>query len=105
MIRARFLIHEINGSRLSLKVQCRAKSVISAHPIEHNETKDVNNELQYARPIKDIPGPKALPLLGNWFRFVPYIGKNFLSLSLKYIQNIEIFIISGLFEFKFKYDI
>ncbi|XP_077280264.1 putative cytochrome P450 12b2, mitochondrial isoform X1 [Temnothorax americanus] len=73
MIRARFFIREINGSRLSSKVQCRARSI--AYPIEHNETKDVNNETQYARPTKDIPGPKALPLLGNWFRFLPYIGE------------------------------
>lgn len=76
MIRARFLIREINGLRLPPKVQCRAKSVVSVYPIEHNKTKDVNNELQYARPTKDIPGPKALPLLGNWFRFIPYIGKS-----------------------------
>ncbi|XP_011686066.1 PREDICTED: cytochrome P450 CYP12A2-like [Wasmannia auropunctata] len=74
MIRTRFLIHKINGSWFSSKVQCRAKSVV-AYPIEHNETKDVNNEMQYARPTKDIPGPKALPLLGNWFRFLPYIGE------------------------------
>ncbi|EGI69559.1 Cytochrome P450 CYP12A2, partial [Acromyrmex echinatior] len=25
------------------------------------------------QPIKDIPGPKALPFLGNWFRFLSYI--------------------------------
>lgn len=99
MIRARFLIREINGSRLPSKVQCHAKSTV-AYLIKCNETKDVNNEIQYARPTKDIPGPKALPLLGNWFRFLPHIGKS--SLSLKYV---EIFIIIGLFEFKFKYDI
>lgn len=76
MIRARFLICEIkrDGSRLPSKMQCRAKSIV-AYPIEHNETK-VDNEMQYARPTKDIPGPKALPLLGNWFRFLPYIGKS-----------------------------
>ncbi|KYN27695.1 Cytochrome P450 CYP12A2 [Trachymyrmex cornetzi] len=36
--------------------------------------KDTVNEVQYAQPIKDIPGPKALPLLDNWFRFLSYIG-------------------------------
>lgn len=75
MIRAGFLIREINGSRLPSKMQCRARSVV-ADSIEHNQTNEVNNEVQYARPTKDIPGPKALPLLGNWFRFLPYIGKS-----------------------------
>lgn len=64
-------------------VQCRAKSVV-AYPIEHNETKDMDNEMQYARPTKDIPGPKGLPLLGNWFRFLPYIGKS--SLIKAYLK-------------------
>lgn len=75
MIRARFLSHEVNGSRLLSKMRCRTKSIV-AYSIEQNETKDVNNKMQYARPTKDIPGPKALPLLGNWFRFLPYIGKS-----------------------------
>ncbi|XP_011164781.2 cytochrome P450 CYP12A2 [Solenopsis invicta] len=73
MMRGRFLIREINGSRMPSKVQCRARSVV-AYPIKHNETK-VDNEMQHARPTEDIPGPKALPLLGNWFRFLPYIGE------------------------------
>jgi len=51
---------------------CKVMAQAVAQPIERNETKDVNNEMQYARPIKDIPGPKALPLLGNWFRFLTY---------------------------------
>ncbi|KAL0112643.1 hypothetical protein PUN28_012133 [Cardiocondyla obscurior] len=73
MIRARFLIREINGSS-PLILQCRTRSTL-AYPIERNETKDESNEMQYARPTEDIPGPKALPLLGNWFRFLPYIGE------------------------------
>ena len=28
-----------------------------------------------ARPFDDIPGPKPLPLIGNTWRFLPYIGK------------------------------
>ncbi|XP_011686055.1 PREDICTED: cytochrome P450 CYP12A2-like [Wasmannia auropunctata] len=72
MTRARFF-RKISGLRLPPREQCRANSVITC-PIEHNETKNIN-EMQYARPTEDIPGPKALPLLGNWFRFLPYIGK------------------------------
>ncbi|XP_072761568.1 probable cytochrome P450 12a5, mitochondrial isoform X2 [Anoplolepis gracilipes] len=72
MILARFLTREINDSRLLSKY--RAKSIMVC-PIKQYKIKNTNNELQYARPTKDIPGPKALPLLGNWFRFIPYIGE------------------------------
>jgi len=27
------------------------------------------------KPYKDIPGPRPLPLLGNTWRFIPFIGK------------------------------
>ncbi|XP_070157451.1 probable cytochrome P450 12b2, mitochondrial [Polyergus mexicanus] len=72
MTLSRFLIREINDSRLLWKH--RAKST-TACIMEHSETNNMNNELQYAKPTKDIPGPKALPLLGNWFRFIPHIGE------------------------------
>ena len=28
-----------------------------------------------AKPYADIPGPKELPIIGNSWRFAPYIGK------------------------------
>jgi hypothetical protein len=31
-------------------------------------------EWDYARPFEDIPGPKPLPIIGNTWRFIPYIG-------------------------------
>lgn len=71
MTRVRFLIREINGLRLPSNIQCRAKSIKDCSM--DSEMKNSEKEPQY----KNIPGPKALPLLGNWFRFLPYIGKNY----------------------------
>jgi hypothetical protein len=30
---------------------------------------------QQVRPFKEIPGPKAIPILGNKFRFIPGFSK------------------------------
>lgn len=82
---AKLLVGEIIDSRL-LSKYC-AKSIVT-HAIEQGENmKNINYELQNARPTKDIPGPKALPLIGNWFRFIPYIGK-----ILSLIQTRQFFI-------------
>ncbi|EFN89967.1 Probable cytochrome P450 12a5, mitochondrial [Harpegnathos saltator] len=38
--------------------------------------RDVDSESQqHVRPYEDIPGPKKWPLIGNVFRFLPYIGE------------------------------
>jgi hypothetical protein len=31
-------------------------------------------EWEYAKPFEDIPGPKPLPMIGNMWRFIPYLG-------------------------------
>jgi len=31
-------------------------------------------EWRYAKPFEDIPGPKPLPIIGNMWRFIPYLG-------------------------------
>ncbi|XP_029158487.1 probable cytochrome P450 12b2, mitochondrial [Nylanderia fulva] len=74
MMLAKCLTREINGSCLLSRVQRRVSST-AACTVEQSEIKNFNSEVQDARPTKDIPGPKALPLLGNWFRFIPYIGE------------------------------
>ncbi|XP_024874378.1 cytochrome P450 CYP12A2-like [Temnothorax curvispinosus] len=70
---ARFFIHGINDVRLPSKMLCRAKSM-KMNPMGYKTVK-TDNTSQYVRPTKDIPGPKALPLLGNSFRFMPFIGE------------------------------
>jgi hypothetical protein len=37
-------------------------------------------EWVYAKPFEDMPGPKPLPVIGNVWRFIPYLGKIFFSL-------------------------
>jgi hypothetical protein len=32
-------------------------------------------EWDYAKPFEDIPGPKPLPVIGNVWRFLPFLGK------------------------------
>ena len=31
-------------------------------------------EWDYAKPFEDIPGPKPLPIVGNTWRFIPFLG-------------------------------
>jgi hypothetical protein len=31
-------------------------------------------EWDCAKPFEDIPGPKPLPIIGNTWRFIPYLG-------------------------------
>jgi hypothetical protein len=31
-------------------------------------------EWDYAKPFEDIPGPKPLPIVGNMWRFIPFLG-------------------------------
>jgi cytochrome P450 family 49 subfamily A len=32
-------------------------------------------EWDYAKPFEDMPGPKPLPIIGNVWRFIPFLGK------------------------------
>lgn len=61
--------------RLPSKIQSHARS--QNYLMEQTEIENVDNKPQYVQPIKNIPGPKALPLLGNLFKFMPYIGKSY----------------------------
>ncbi|XP_011053756.1 PREDICTED: probable cytochrome P450 12b2, mitochondrial [Acromyrmex echinatior] len=71
MTRTRVFIREMC---LPLKMQSRIRSIRN-YPTGYNKIVDMSNNLQHVRPTEDIPGPKALPLIGNLFRFLPYIGE------------------------------
>lgn len=81
MTRIRFFIRKVNDMRLLSKMQSKmqshAKFSHKNYSMEQTEIENVDNEPQYVRPTKDIPGPKALPLIGNLFKFMPYIGKSY----------------------------
>ena len=56
------------------------RQTIRHHVVKrHNSTvaaaQAVQDELDTAKPYESIPGPKPLPLIGNVWRFLPYIGK------------------------------
>jgi hypothetical protein len=53
-----------NVSALVLKRCNSTAAVTQARPAEWG----------YAKPFEDIPGPKPLPIIGNTWRFIPYIG-------------------------------
>jgi hypothetical protein len=53
-----------NISALVLKRYNSTAAVAQARP----------EEWGYAKPFKDIPGPKPLPVIGNTWRFIPYLG-------------------------------
>ncbi|XP_025833140.1 probable cytochrome P450 12a5, mitochondrial isoform X2 [Agrilus planipennis] len=44
------------------------------------------NDWDDALPFEKIPGPKPLPIIGNTFRFLPYIG-DFYGVDLKELQR------------------
>ena len=53
-----------NGSAFVLK-RCKSTAAVAqARP----------EEWDYAKPFEEIPGPKPLPIIGNIWRFIPYIG-------------------------------
>jgi len=56
-----------NVSVLALKRCNSTAAVVKARP----------EEWSYAKPFEDIKGPKPLPIIGNMWRFIPYIGNVF----------------------------
>jgi hypothetical protein len=73
------------SGRWSLKASCqrsvtalvfnRCNSTVAA-------TQATPEEWDYAKPFEYIPGPKPLPVIGNAWRFIPYIVNVFYLVDL-----------------------
>jgi len=80
-----FIQYGVNDVRHSpLKMLCHPRSN-RIYLTRYYETRNK----QYLMLTTDIPGPKGLPLIGNLFRFMPYIGKS----CLIYARDNEIIIV------------
>jgi hypothetical protein len=55
-------------SNVCSRVLKRCNSAIAA-------TQARPEEWDYAKPFEKIPGPKPLPIIGNVWRFIPFLGK------------------------------
>lgn len=61
-----FPTKNISGNRF------RSTATISIPDFEKYEEEDV---VVYPKPYSEVPGPKELPLIGNAWRFAPFIGE------------------------------
>lgn len=41
---------------------------------------ETNDNIETVRSYDDIPGPKPIWLIGNTFRFIPFIGMTYLNM-------------------------
>lgn len=59
--------------------------VVKRHDATIAATQTISEEWDNAKPYEDIPGPKPLPVVGNIWRFFPYIG----DLSIEFTDQQE----------------
>lgn len=56
---------------LQTKNRFRSSTAIAIPDFEKYEEDDI---AVYPKPYSEVPGPKELPLVGNAWRFAPFIG-------------------------------
>jgi hypothetical protein len=44
-------------------------------------------EWDYAKPFEDIPVPKPLPIIGNTWRFIPFLGNVIYCFFLPFLND------------------
>lgn len=62
--------------RISRILNCRAKSTTVLTNLSQED-------VDYAKEYSELPGPKSLPLLGNNWRFLSYIGEFIINTNIK----------------------
>jgi hypothetical protein len=53
-------------------------------------TELLQREWNSARPYEEIPGPKPLPVVGNFWRFLPHIGKEMLYRFISMLSKLVV---------------
>nr|XP_031846911.1 probable cytochrome P450 301a1, mitochondrial [Nomia melanderi] len=65
----------ILSGRFAGSLSCRARHLVNMRrAMETLVTEIEEYQLSRCRPYDEIPGPKPIPLLGNTWRFIPFIG-------------------------------
>lgn len=64
-----------NGVKKIVKKLSREASQDVIRPLERSAEVPLDYQWARAKPYEEIPGPRPAPLLGNTWRFLPYIGE------------------------------
>ena len=74
MMKSKSFLHTVKSLKRNETWTRLQSNVATACPAA-GKVKDVANQCNPIRSYDEIPGPKAYPIVGNLFRFLPYIGE------------------------------
>ncbi|XP_057319460.1 cytochrome P450 CYP12A2-like isoform X2 [Microplitis mediator] len=61
--------------RVSINSAKSYANIAACPAVEHTTTQNEELSWEQAKPYHQIPGPKSYPIVGNLFKFLPYIGE------------------------------